>query len=215
MVVVGYRIMTFATVTVPIFQNDMESKNKNTTTVTFHLAFTTPAFTKLNQRCLESIFYFHPTAHVILHSNSEHGIHTTGSTTATEPHVLEPIRQLLERGYRIDIQPYSAAHVLQRAMTRSHSIVNVTLATEWMARIATNYSQEKYWYSNESNLLRLCLLYVDGGIYMDTLRNYIITISRNCRDSIGAAAGHTFHVENKTHSIRINRNFQGLPQALA
>lgn len=143
-------------------KNEIRSKFTNHTVVTFHLAFTVPKFTILNQRCIESIFYFHPKARVIIHSNLENGIHTA------EQHVLEPIQQLIDLGYHIEVIPYTAANILQRAMTLSNSIVDTTLANAWMSLISTRYSQEIYWYSNESNLLRLCLLYVDGGIYLDT-----------------------------------------------
>ena len=148
--------------------DNLQSKKKKTksSVITFHLAFTAPKFTKLNQRCIESIFYFHPTARLIIHSNMENGIHTIAAEKAQV--LLKPIQQLIDLGYHIEIIPYNAADILNRAMTMPNSIVNTTFAKVWMSKISTQYSQEKYWYSNESNLLRLCLLYVDGGIYLDT-----------------------------------------------
>jgi Glycosyltransferase sugar-binding region containing DXD motif/Alpha 1,4-glycosyltransferase conserved region len=138
--------------------------------VTFHLVLTVSNFSKLNQRCIESIFYFHPTSHVILHSNAEIRFVPQGNDTTTNiPQRLEQtIKQLTHRGYDIEILPYTAKDILQTAMTTSNSLVNQTLAKEWMSQIRTRYRHEKYWYSNESNLLRLCILYVQGGIYLDT-----------------------------------------------
>ena len=130
--------------------------------VTFHLAFTVPKFTRLNQRCIESIFYFHPSARVILHSNAKHGIHTA------DPQLLKPIQRLIDLGYQIEIIPYNAADLLQRAMDVSDSIVDKALAKQWISLIASQYSHEEYWYSNETNLLRMSILYVTGGIYLDT-----------------------------------------------
>ena len=142
--------------------NDRIHDRNSGNVMTFHLAFTTPNFTKLNQRCVESIFYFHPKARVILHSNAKHGIHTA------EPQLLEPIRRLTNLGYHIEIIPYDAADLLQRAMDVSDSIVDRALAKKWMSLISTQYSDEENWYSNETNLLRMSILYVTGGIYLDT-----------------------------------------------
>jgi alpha 1,4-N-acetylglucosaminyltransferase len=71
-------------------------------------------------------------------------------------------------GYHIEIIPYRAADLLQRAMDVSNSIVDPALAKKWMSLISTQYSHEEYWYSNETNLLRMSILYVTGGIYLDT-----------------------------------------------
>ena len=128
----------------------------------FHIAFTVQKFSTLNSRCIESIFYFHPSAHVKLHSNAVFGIHTGTNT-------LPPtIQRLIDLGYHIDIVPYSASDILERAVSMENSIVNATLANTWASRLETRWKHEKYWYSNESNLLRLCLLYTEGGIYLDT-----------------------------------------------
>ena len=154
-------VSSMTTTNIDSYTNNIQMKRTDDI-VTFHLAFTVPKFSILNQRCIESIFYFHPKARVILHSNLENGIHTA------EQKVLKPIQELIDRGYHIEITPYTAANILQRAISLPNSIVDATLANEWMSLISTKYSQEKYWFSNESNLLRLCLLYVDGGIYLDT-----------------------------------------------
>jgi hypothetical protein len=112
--------------------------------VTFHLVLTVSNFSKLNQRCIESIFYFHPTSHVILHSNAEIRFVPQGNDTTTNiPQRLEQtIKQLTHRGYDIEILPYTAKDILQTAMTTSNSLVNQTLAKEWMSQIRTRYRHE-------------------------------------------------------------------------
>jgi Glycosyltransferase sugar-binding region containing DXD motif/Alpha 1,4-glycosyltransferase conserved region len=129
----------------------------------FHVAFTVNSFSTLNLRCIESIFYFHPDAQLKLHSNAEVGIHTT-----TNEALPSAIQLLINRGYQIDIVPYRAADILQQAVRLKNSIVNTTAADIWSSQLETKWKHETFWYSNESNLLRLCLLYTEGGIYLDT-----------------------------------------------
>ena len=92
--------------------DNLQSKKKKTksSVITFHLAFTAPKFTKLNQRCIESIFYFHPTARLIIHSNMENGIHTIAAEKAQV--LLKPIQQLIDLGYHIEIIPYEPLIIL-------------------------------------------------------------------------------------------------------
>ena len=54
-----------------------------------------------------------------------------------------------------------------KASISRHVEVNKTAAEEFIASLPKLRRQE-FWYSNESNLLRLALLYVQGGTYMDT-----------------------------------------------
>jgi Alpha 1,4-glycosyltransferase conserved region/Glycosyltransferase sugar-binding region containing DXD motif len=134
----------------------------STAPIVFHIAFTVQKFSTLNLRCIESIFYFHPSAHLKLHSNAELGIHT--SANALPP----TVQGLIDLGYHIEIVPYKASDVLERAVLMTNSIVNATAAKIWSSLLETKWKHEKYWYSNESNLLRLCLLYTEGGVYLDT-----------------------------------------------
>ena len=57
--------------------------------------------------------------------------------------------------------------MLKKAVGASNGAVNKTAAKEFI-RSLPRYRQQEFWYSNESNLLRLTLLYVQGGTYMDT-----------------------------------------------
>jgi hypothetical protein len=153
------------------FVIDDDDRKSDRTILTFHIAFTVTKFTKLNLRCIESIFYFHPKAQLKIYSNAQYGIHTillNKNKNTTESLSLVPIQKLIQLGYSIEFIPYTAANILQQAMDISNSIVNTTLAQRWMSKITEQYSKEIYWYSNESNLLRLCILYTQGGIYLDT-----------------------------------------------
>jgi len=127
--------------------------------VVFHVVFTTSEETvsTLNLRCIESIFYFHPKALVRIHTNSVTGLQK----------IPDPLQPLLNRGFRIQLTPYTAEDVLQAALDFPESRVNATLARLWADNLDF-YRTEKFWFSNESNLLRLCLLYAHGGIYLDT-----------------------------------------------
>jgi Alpha 1,4-glycosyltransferase conserved region/Glycosyltransferase sugar-binding region containing DXD motif len=153
--------------------------------IVFHVAFTLQKFSTLNLRCIESIFYFHPFAHLKLHSNAELGIHTNA-------HALPPtIQGLIDLGYHIEIVPYEASDVLERAVLMTNSIVNSTAANIWSSFLETKWKHEKYWYSNESNLLRLCLLYTEGGIYLDT----DVVLVRPIVSTTGTADG-GLHLDN-------------------
>ena len=57
--------------------------------------------------------------------------------------------------------------MLKKAVEASNGAVNQTMAKEFVKALP-RYQQQEFWYSNESNLLRLALLYVQGGTYMDT-----------------------------------------------
>lgn len=124
------------------------------------------ALSTLNMRSIESIFYFHPTARVHLYTNQD-----TGLKSGTRHPKLAP---LVRQGYNISVIPYQPEQVLKEAMTMPGSEINRTLAQDFLTLMPAR-KEEKYWYSNEANVLRLCLLYTQGGIYFDT---DVILISR-------------------------------------
>ena len=96
---------------------------------------------------------------------------TSGGGNATlldETH--SRLAPLIEHGYNITFHRYDPADMLKRAVKASIGRgveVNGTAAKEFIASLP-RFRRQEFWYSNESNLLRLALLYVQGGTYMDT-----------------------------------------------
>jgi hypothetical protein len=109
-----------------------------TTGPLFHIVFTVESFTTLNLRCIESIFYFHPTAVLKIHSNAVSGIHRvegTSSSSSTLPIIHTQLQRLLDQGYHLEFVPYSAADILHEAVTIKGSRVNATAAELWASNL--------------------------------------------------------------------------------
>ena len=131
----------------------------------FHLIFTTDVdkFTTLNLRTIESIFFHHPKATVIIHWSSKY----FRLFDNTPP--LAPLQQLQDLGYDLTVRPYTTAEILKETLQYTDdTVVNRTLAEDWMSQIHTKWVHEEFWDNNESNLVRVCLLFLQGGIYLDT-----------------------------------------------
>ena len=122
----------------------------------FHLVFTTskntlvPAYKKKltgefnwrHWRCVESIFYHHPFAKVIIHSN------TLNQST---------FDVLTEVGYDLQVIKYNLTTLAEN-----------TPAEIFVKHKMKTVSDGIHWYSHETDLLRLLLLYKFGGVYLDT-----------------------------------------------
>ena len=130
----------------------------NTTTV--HLIFTTSARTSIvlggvesrvvvegtfmwrHWRCIEAVFHHHPFATVVIHSN------TLSQVT---------FDVLTEAGYDIRVESYDLVELARGT------------PAEAFAREELPYAREgEHWYSHETDLLRLLILFRRGGVYMDT-----------------------------------------------
>ena len=126
--------------------------------LTFHLMFTTTkadgiaqyqsttlvsgTFNWLNMRVVESFFYHHPFARVIVHSN-------------TLPQ--DQFDVFTETGYIIKVQSYDLLEMLRDSP-----------APEFITKKLEKAQKGQHWYSHQSDLLRLQIMYKYGGIYMDT-----------------------------------------------
>jgi hypothetical protein len=76
----------------------------------------------------------------------------------------------MKYGCNITFHRYDPVVVLEQAVNASKGKaveVNATAARSFIGSLS-QYRKEPFWYSNESNLLRLALLYLQGGTYMDT-----------------------------------------------
>ena len=105
-------------------------------------------------RAIESVFFHHPDAHITLYVKN--------MTT-------RPIQPLVDAGYKIVVKLFKIRDMLWLALNQTsgrEEILN-DRALAWMARI-DEYEATKNWITNESNLMRYLLLYLYGGIYLDT-----------------------------------------------
>ena len=92
-------------------------------------------------RCIESIFHHHPFAKVIVHSNTL---------------LQSEFDVLTEAGYSVEVQSYSLVELLKGSPAQS-----------FIGRLG-EVKKGQHWYSHETDLLHLLILYKWGGVYMDT-----------------------------------------------
>ena len=92
-------------------------------------------------RSVESIFYHHPNAEVNIYSNTLPG---------------DIFNVLTEAGYSIQVKRYSLEDML------------IGSPAEGFIEKLKEARKGPFWYSHETDLLRMFLLYTYGGIYMDT-----------------------------------------------
>ena len=133
----------------------------------------------INVRSFESLFYIYPNCRLHLHYNKK-----------AEVDLHHPrLKPLLDAGYNITLLPYDPVKHLRTAAkmsARIDGLINGTLAKTYIVLIKPKYAKEKFWYSNEANLLRLCLLYTVGGTYLDT--DVILTRSIDSIDNVVAGS---------------------------
>lgn len=131
----------------------------------FHMIFTTNeastvrlhtnqtvsgAFSLRNRIGLESILYHHPDAIVSVHSN-------------TLP--LDTFSDLRARGFRVHVRRYDLAELAAPGTVLGRAIDEGGVSRGW-ARHAW-VGTASFWYSHQTDLLRLLFLYEEGGAYVD------------------------------------------------
>ena len=117
----------------------------------FHFIFTTPAetLTWRVQRAIEAVFYHHPNARVIMHSRS---LPVKGTR----------LDVLAETGYNFEVRPYNLNDLLAESM-----VVAKQDKVDLLAVLDTRKTGE-FWYSHETDLIRLLIMEKYGGVYLDT-----------------------------------------------
>jgi Alpha 1,4-glycosyltransferase conserved region len=127
--------------------------------LTFHLAHTTKESDvgSLQRHCLESIFYHHPNAKVIMHVKN---------MTAA------PFQYLIDAEYDITVQKYNVNDLLHRL--ENAKVVPAEMIHQFSDRIPTHMAG-KNWYTSETNILRLVMLHLEGGIYLGKCMQQRIT----------------------------------------
>jgi hypothetical protein len=130
---------------IPLPKKDSGGKLK------FFQIYTTSTMTMRNRRSLESILYHHPDSCVTLYGNSL---------------PIEEILFYLELGYDVRIVPYSLRGMLEDAIGSKSSRMNMYVQA--FLRRMPWISKGDFWYSHETDLIRLLILYKQGGVYLDT-----------------------------------------------
>jgi len=117
----------------------------------FHFIFTTPVATLTwrVQRAIEAVFYHHPNAKVIMHSRS---LPVTGTR----------LDMFAETGYDFEIRPYDLKQLLAESKATPEKDKKDFLD---VLEIRKNGA---FWYSHETDLIRLLTMEKYGGIYLDT-----------------------------------------------
>ena len=132
-----------------------------------------------NLRAMESVLYHHPTAYLVLHVPK--GIDMTE----------RPLLPLMKRGYNVTFERYDIYQLLDatqsylttrqddeddddannknnRRSTNGTSTTIIDLIDSWRQNMI-EYSQiSEHWYVDVTDLVRLLLLYLYGGVYLDT-----------------------------------------------
>ena len=118
----------------------------------FHVIHTTDerSFGKLQKRCLESIFFHHPNAVVSVHAKNL---------------TLQTFQYLIDAGYHLEVKPLNLRQSLKQL--QSTDAVSPELITNFIDQIDNYASDPKgYWYVNEADMLRLLIMYLEGGMYI-------------------------------------------------
>ena len=117
----------------------------------FHFIYTTPAetLTWRVQRAIEAVFYHHPNAKVIMHSRS---LPVKGTR----------LDVLTETGYNFEVRPYNLNHLLAESMAVAKEDKAAFLA------VLNARKTGEFWYSHETDLIRLLIMEKYGGVYLDT-----------------------------------------------
>lgn len=134
----------------------------------FHLILTTSQET-INwrvMRAIESVFYHHPTAKVIMHSNS---IPFNGT-------ILDNFSDTM---YDFEVKPYDFQDLLRQSNFLNRSII------EDFMEVLQERRNAKFWYSHETDLIRFLLLEKFGGVYIDIDIHFIKSLPSSFRNSLG------------------------------
>lgn len=100
-------------------------------------------------RAIEYVYYHHPNARVVIHSNS---LPLRGSR----------LDIFTETGFDLTIQRYDIATLLHEC-----PLLEATSVNRFLAKLP-NFEKGQYWYSHGSDLLRYLILWKYGGVYLDT-----------------------------------------------
>lgn len=124
-----------------LFHMIFTTSSKNVLSTFKSLSLQSGAFNWRHWRSVESVFYHHPTAELIIHSN------TLSQGT---------FDVLTEAGYSVKVRRYDLEGLLKGSP-----------AEKFIAKLSVA-RRGRYWTYNEGDLLRMLVVYKWGGVYMDT-----------------------------------------------
>ena len=133
------------------------------TSTVFHLIHTKHPdfFGTVNYRVIDSIFMANPTVHVWLHVKE-----------SMQNLMVQRMQVYASAGFSVRVLNYSIEATCFRMLkdetagAPTPGIAPAVLAT-FKSRLAA-FARGIFWFSHETDLLRLCLLYGHGGVYLDT-----------------------------------------------
>jgi hypothetical protein len=80
----------------------------------------------------------------------------------------KPLKKVQKLGYNITVRGFQLQPLIDAAVALPDSLVNPPKAEEWMStKILRNFLGNA-WYADIADLVRLLLLYTEGGVYLDT-----------------------------------------------
>lgn len=126
----------------------------------FHFIFSTPTLTWREKRAIEHVFYFHPNAQVIVHSNT---------LIQGDCPMLDVFS---EAGYDLKIQTYDLS-LLLKATASDQKLVDSFVSQ------LHEFEQGEHWYSHQTDILRYMLLWHTGGVYLDTDVHLVKSLPRD------------------------------------
>ncbi|XP_023930745.1 uncharacterized protein LOC106160056 [Lingula anatina] len=119
--------------------------------LTFFQVYTTNEVTRWNRRSLESIFYHHPNAKVRILSNALSQAKVSAFNKA---------------GFHVQVRNYTLRGLLKRIQNLEPR--TFTNPSEVFLKRLPVISKGSFWFSHETDLIRIIMLYLYGGVYMDT-----------------------------------------------
>lgn len=134
----------------------------------FHMIFTTPPETVTWRiiRAVEAVFYHHPNAKLIMHSR-------------TLPQVGSPFDIFVEAGYDFVIQFYEFEELLKDSEVLSDE------ETEQFLGVLEERRTAQFWYSHETDLIRMLIMDELGGVYLDTDQHIVQAFPKALTNVLG------------------------------
>jgi len=131
-------------------------RSSNLGPLQFHFIASTGSFKLRQLRSLESVYRAHPTACITLHHHAE----------KSDQISLQALKhRIISSGYCFNLIEYSTRLVLDRLQRDAYISAEVV---NTFRDSLTVHEAGSFWYSHETDLVRLFVLWEFGGFYLDT-----------------------------------------------
>jgi hypothetical protein len=128
----------------------------------FHFIHSKGPFHRRNIRVIESVFYHHPKAIVIVHVPKDGNIGLVSDLTS------DPFIPLQNAGYNVTVQGFQLEPLINAVLSQEGSTVKEIRAKRWMRTKIIRHFMDLMWYIDISDLARYLVVYHYGGVFMDT-----------------------------------------------